>query len=368
VTIERILLTGAAGFLGRAILRELEGPLRDRADPLCEIRLLDCNGEGLPEAPGYRSFVGSVTDEALLARACEGVDAILHAAAVIDWGHAPRARVREVNVRGTERIVEAACRAGVPTFVYTSSMDAVCGKRPIVDADESIPYPDPFLNVYSETKARAEQAVMSAHGRERVRRAGEDGEQPGRLATCVIRPCGMYGEGDPYHVAGVLAALRQGSLSMRPGDGTARFEHVYVGNVAHAHVLAMRRLHAGDPGVGGRAYFVTDDSPTLDFLEFMEPIVEGLGLSLPPRTRRVPYPVMLAVATAMEAAAFVSRPLRAWTPVLTRSSVRFVCRTHTFDGSRARRELGYEPIYSWDESLARTVDWWRSELGARSRS
>jgi nucleoside-diphosphate-sugar epimerase len=70
----------------------------------------------------------------------------------------------------------------------------------------------------------------------------------------------------------------------------------------------------------------------------------------------------------MEAAAFVSRPLRAWTPVLTRSSVRFVCRTHTFDGSRARRELGYEPIYSWDESLARTVDWWRSELGARSRS
>jgi nucleoside-diphosphate-sugar epimerase len=361
MSIERILLTGAAGFLGRALLRELEAPLRSEADPLREIRLLDWNGEGLPEAEGYQSFVGSVTDEALLARACEGVDAVLHAASIIDWGQTPRDRVREVNVTGTERIIEAARRAGVPTLVYTSSMDVVCGKRPVVEVDESVPYPDPFMNVYSETKALAEQSVLAAHGRARARRPGESGEGAARLATCAIRPCGMYGERDPYHVANIVKVVRDGSLSVRPGDGHARFEHVYVGNVAHAHLLAMRRLHDGDASVGGRAYFITDDSPVLDFLEFMEPIIEGIGLALPPRDKRISYPVMMTVAAAMEAAAFAIRPFYAWTPVLTRSSVRFVCQTHTFDGSRAKRELGYEPLYSWDESLARTIAWWRDQ-------
>jgi len=119
--------------------------------------------------------------------------------------------------------------------------------------------------------------------------------------------------------------------------------------------------------VCGQAFFITDDTPALNFLEFMEPIVEGVGLSLPPRNRRVPYPVMWIAAVASELWALVGKPFGVPPPVLTRSSVRFICRTHTFDGSKARRCLGYAPKYGWDESLERTIAWWREHAGLQRK-
>ncbi len=169
----------------------------------------------------------------------------------------------------------------------------------------------------------------------------------------------MFGEGDPYHVANVLKVVREGSLPFRPGNGRAAFQHVYVGNVAHAHVLAMRRLLEPGSPVAGEAYFVTDDTPAVNFLDFMEPILEALGHRLPPKSRRVPYPVMYALGAAAEGAAALCRPFYRFTPTLTRSSMRFVCHDHTFRGDKARKQLGYAPVYSEAESLERTIAWFR---------
>ena len=176
----------------------------------------------------------------------------------------------------------------------------------------------------------------------------------------------MYGEGDPYHVTNVLRVVREGKLRFRPGSGKAAFQHVYVGNVAHAHVLAMQSLLARGEAVG-QAYFVTDDSPAINFLDFMEPIIEALGYSLPPKNRRIPYGVMLAVGAVMEGAAALCRPIRPFTPTLTRSSVRFVCHDHTFSGAKLQRELGYAPVYKESESLERTIAYFR-EVEARRES
>jgi nucleoside-diphosphate-sugar epimerase len=173
----------------------------------------------------------------------------------------------------------------------------------------------------------------------------------------------MYGEGDPYHVANVLRVVRAGRLPFRIGDGRGAFQHVYVGNVAHAHVLALERLAQGDPKVGGQAYFITDDTPAVDFLEFMEQVLEPLGHSLPPRSRRIPYPVMFALGAVAEASAVLCRPFFRFVPTLTRSSVRFVCHTHTFDGAKARRELGYAPVYGEPEALERTIEYFRGLEG-----
>jgi nucleoside-diphosphate-sugar epimerase len=234
----------------------------------------------------------------------------------------------------------------------------------VVDVDETCPYPESYMNLYAETKAHAEQAVLAASGLPRTRRPDDPPEEAPILSTCAIRPCGMYGEGDPYHVANVLRVVREGNLPVRPGNGKAAFEHVYVGNVAHAHVLAMKRLAAGDAAVAGSAYFITDDTPAVNFLVFMEPIVEALGYSLPPRSRTVPYPVMLGVGALMEGIALLVRPFYKMTPTLTRSSVRFVCHDHTFNGDLARRELGYEPVYKHDECMARTIRWWQAQENA----
>jgi sterol-4alpha-carboxylate 3-dehydrogenase (decarboxylating) len=181
------------------------------------------------------------------------------------------------------------------------------------------------------------------------------------LTTCALRPCGMFGEGDPYHVANVLRIVREGSLPFRPGSGKARFQHVYVGNVARAHVLAMNGVLESDSPLAGQTYFITDDTPAINFFDFMEPILERLGESLPPRSRRVPYPVMFSLGAAMEAAAVICRPFFEFSPTLTRSSVRFVCHDHTFQGAKARRDLGYEPIYGEDEAIARTADYFAKQ-------
>lgn len=339
----RVLLTGGGGFLGRAILREAARP----DSGMAALRVLDLDPSRVTPGPGIERVQGDVCDAGLLREACADVDVVIHAASRVDWGQTTPEQLERVNVGGTQNVIDA-CRAqGVRGLVYTSSMDVVCGSAPVVDADETAPFPARFTNDYARTKALAETRVLAANGPE--------------LATCALRPCGMYGEGDPYHVANVLRIVKQGGLPARPGSGRARFQHVYVGNVAWAHLLAADRILDPQAKIGGEAWFVTDDTPAVDFFDFMEPILEALGHALPPRSRRIPYPVMLGLGALTEAAAFVYRPFRRIQPTLTRSSVRFVCHDHTFDGRKARRQLGYEPRYSEQEALARTIAWLRDD-------
>jgi nucleoside-diphosphate-sugar epimerase len=338
-----VLITGGAGFLGRALVDELleEGGW--------DLRVLDIAiREPLPD--GVTTIQADVLDEHALGRACAGADAIVHTAGLVDWGQATTARLEAVNVDGVRAVVRAARQHGVRALVHTSTMDVVCGTAPVVDADETTPFPDVFTNDYARTKAEGEAVALAA-----------DDE---RLRVCAVRPCGMFGERDPYHLPNVLRMLDAGRLPMRLGNGTARFQHVYVRNVAHAHVLALRDLLSDEPASTGQAYFVTD-ADAVDFFEHLEPIVTALGHRLP--ERRMPEPVAMAIATAMEGVAALTERvpfLPTFSPTMTRSSVRFVCHDHTFDGSKARRDLGYAPKYPPDMALERTIAWWREHRDA----
>jgi len=336
-----VLITGGGGFLGQAILRELRKP----GSGVSEIRTLDRHFPSGEPLPGVERLTADVCAYGDVLAACRGVDVVFHAASLIDWGQTTRTHLVDVNVGGTENVLRAAREAGVRGVVYTSTMDVVCGMDPVVDADEVTPYPSRFTNDYARTKALAEQRVLAADSPE--------------LHTCALRPCGMFGEGDPYHVANVLRVVKSGGLPVRLGDGRARFQHVYVGNVAHAHLLAMRDLLSPRPSARGEAYFVTDDCPPSNFFAFMEPILRELGYALPPESRRVPYPILLVLAGCVEAFAALCSPFFRLSPTLTRSSVRFVCHDHTFNGDKARRDLGYSPIYKEAESLARTIEYFR---------
>jgi len=350
MSVERVLLTGGAGFLGRAILRELSKPAAVAVCAPKEVRIFDLVRADTAGHANVVSITGDICDYPALLRACQGVDIVLHAASLVDWGQATSQRLAAVNIGGTDNVVRACREAGVSALVYTSTMDVVCGASPVVYADETAPSPARFTNEYARTKAAAEQRVLRAHGSD--------------LATCALRPCGMFGEFDPYHVENVLRIVREGSLPFRLGNGKASFQHVYVGNVAHAHALALRSLLSPDSAAAGQAYFITDDFPAINFFDFMQPIVEALGYALPPRSRSVPYPVMLTVGSVLELFAWMCRPFVRINPTLTRSSVRFVCHEHTFDGSKARRDLGYDPIYGEAESLSRTIDYFRGRQAA----
>ncbi len=336
----RVLLTGGGGFLGGALLREIARP----ESGIDFVRVLDLDTSAVAASENVEAVEGDVRDDALVRESCRGVDVVVHAASQVDWGQTTPAHLEEVNVGGTETVIRACRETGVRGLVYTSTMDVVCGARPVVDADETLPFPDRFTNDYARTKALAEERVLAAND--------------GALATCALRPCGMFGERDPYHIANVLKVVKENGLPFRPGSGRARFQHVYVGNVAWAHLLAARAILDPPRGVAGEAFFVTDDSPAVNFFEFLEPILEAVGHPLPPRSRRVPYPVMWTLGAASEAAAFLCRPFLKMQPTITRSSVRFVCHTHSFDGRKLRERLGYTPPFSEKEALDRTIAWW----------
>ena len=150
----------------------------------------------------------------------------------------------------------------------------------VVDAeDEDLAYPDVHLyGAYAASKMEAERLVLAAHA-------------PPHLGTAVVRPTGLYGERDPYHVPNVLRAARSWQLLMRLGSPNVVFQHTYVANVAHAHVCCDAELRRRPKAVGGRAFIVTD-GPASNFFEFMRPFVEQDGRWFPPRWLFLPRAIV----------------------------------------------------------------------------
>jgi nucleoside-diphosphate-sugar epimerase len=162
-------------------------------------------------------------------------------------------------------------------------------------------------------------------------------------ATCALRPVGMYGPRDRYHLGNILAMARKGNR-LRLGSGRACFSHAYSENVAHAHVCAATHLFPGSP-VSGRAYFIGDHYPADNFFAFMDPFLEALDLPVP--RRRIPYPVAYGLACVTEIVAPRSN--------FKRFAVVRTCVDHTYRHDRAEQDFGYRPIVSREEAFRRTL-------------
>ncbi len=357
-----VLVTGGAGYLGRVLVHELLEPHGNTDLVARRVRVLDRVSFAAaartdhrdylvgPEDPRVEELQGDIRDQDLLRRACEGVDLVFHCASVVDWGHHPLSYLRDVNLEGTRRVVHACREAGVRALVYTSTEDVIFTGAPIRGGDESLPFPSRHVNGYCETKAAAEQFVLRSNG-------------PG-LRTTALRPGGIWGEADPFHVSALLQMAQRGAF-VRLGDGASRSLQVYVHNVAHAHVLAGRSLLSAEPTAAGKVYFVTD-SPAANFFDYFEPVVRGAGGRVLPRWLSVPRGLAYGLGALMDGAAWALRPVIRLTPQLSRFAVTYTCQDFIFSGKRARQELEYEPIFSEAESYARTTDWFR-EFGPVKR-
>lgn len=307
------LVTGAAGFVGQAVVRRLlaEGErVRGLALP---------NDARLPElrALGAVEVVeADVTDAKALAACVDGVDCVVHSAALVH-GWYPWARYRAVNVGGTQAVARAAHAAGVRRFVHVSTSD-VFG---IARRDEIIDERTPFRvwhEPYQDTKIEAERWLWDFH-----RTHG--------LPLTVIYPGWVYGPGDRALFAGFAAAIRDGLLVFWQRDTLLAWVH--VDNLADAIVLAARA-----PQAVGEGYLVHDDAagPTLEAL--CARLAALLGR--PFRPRYVPYAVAFAAAAALQAAWRVL-PLRGAPPVFTSDVKAF---GHRWRFSTAKlRALGWKP-------------------------
>jgi nucleoside-diphosphate-sugar epimerase len=312
---ESALVTGASGFLGGHVVRDLQA----------HGYTVTAAGRRAAALPEGATFVGDLDD---LGRFDLPVDVVVHCAALSSpWGR--WSEFEHANVTGTARAFEYARRVGARRFVHVSSPGIYAAPRDRLAIREHEVDPSHPMNHYIRSKLHAEALLRAASVRS------------DRPEVVVLRPRGIIGPGDPALVPRLLRVHERVGVPLMHG-GRGLVDLTAVENVA----LAVR-LAAEVPEAAGHAFNITNGDPR-PFVELLDQLLTGLGLPL--RHRRLPAGVVYDIAGVLEAICGVlpGRP----EPPVTRYTVSTITHSQTLDITRAREVLGYEPTVTLDESLA----------------
>lgn len=331
-------VTGATGMVGSHLASELAS--RGVA-VRCLVR--KTSDTALLEQLGVETVTGDVTDPSdTLRQAIGDSEVVFHCAAMVDdW--APREDMVRVNVDGTTHLLEAC--ADLPSlrrFVMVGSM-VVLGMGPQINLDETAPLVHTGDN-YNYTKILACEAALA--------KAQERG-----VPVAICRPPYIYGPRDRQFFPRIFEALRDGEFKFI-GDGNQPITLVYVRNLVRALLLAAE----AEDLPPGEVFHVTDGE-SVTRRELVELICEEMGYERP--TAHVPLGVAKLAMPIVELVA----KLQGKRPILNRFRMKFMATPLTFDISKARRVLGYEPVEPPRESLRQTIRWFAEhhpEMAARA--
>ena len=338
------MVTGGTGFLGQRIVQELIQP--DSLFEVKQLRIFAINARVTFDDARISVVQGDVRNEEHVMKAVDGVDVVIHAAAMVDWGTKKPKEVYDVNFNGTKNILNACLHHGVKALVSTSSVDAIYTGKPLRDIDESGPYPAVYSNMYGQSKSEAEQLVLKSSNE--------------NLKTAVIRPADIWGEDDPYHLKALFDMANKG-FYVRLGNGSSKCQHVYVGNCAHGHVMLAKALIEGNEKVEGQAYFVTD-SPAENFFTFFDRIVLATGQRIWPRNLWIPKNIGWCIGAISELIAVLMRPIKYYNPNFSRFAVNYTCTDLTFSSKKAERDFGYSNKYTITMAVNNTVRYYKEKI------
>ena len=323
-----VAVSGAAGFIGSAVVRRLLATGR-RVRLLLEPGASTVNANDLP-AEVERVTV-DVCDYDGMARALDNTSAFYHLAAIYRvWTPDPRAIYR-VNVEGTTTSLLAAKAAGVPRIIYTSSIAAVglAGDGKLADETFAFNLFD-IANEYLLTKWLSERIAMNFAA------AG--------LPIVVVNPAFPFGPRDraPTPTGKMVLSMLQGRV---PGYGPGGFCAVDVDDVAVAHVTAEARGRIGERYILG--------AHNVSFREFLEVCSRVSGQKMP--RLYMPGAMGTLAASAME---LWSDHVSHKEPLATRKSVQYLQRNVFFDCSKAKNEL-LMPVTPLETTIERAVRFFR---------
>ncbi|MGZ5337600.1 MAG: NAD-dependent epimerase/dehydratase family protein [Solirubrobacterales bacterium] len=281
----RALVTGASGFLGGVVCDALSAANHG------SIAMVRRSGSA---PPGTLEVQADLSDTRKLARVLEDQrpDAVIHLAAEIA-SQRSEAKIQEVNVEGTRRLLDACRAVGNPRFLFASTVVTGDAKGELLTEDTNLP-------------------VETAYGRSK--QEGERLVRDSGLDTVIIRPSHVYGPGGWYE-SEFVNRLRQPGRFAVIGSGKNLWDVVRVEDVAAAFVEAMEKAP------GGSLYHVADDEP-ITFYDFVATTAAALGVGKP---RRVP--------------AFIARLAAGADPV------KAVTRSARSSNEKIKRELGWAPRF-----------------------
>lgn len=310
-----VLVTGASGFVGRALCRALEtGGRAVRAA---------VRREGVTEDSPRSVFVGEIGPDTDWRSALQDIEVVVHLAARVhvmrEVAADPLAEYRRVNTAGTERLAWAAAQAGIKRLVFVSSIKAngeeTCD-RPFTEADPPRP-----VDAYGISKWEAEQALRKVS------------EKTG-LEIVILRPPLVYGPGIGGNFLSLWKAIDKG-FPLPLGAVRNRRSLIYLGNLVDAIMRCIEH-----PAAAGKTY-VLRDGEDVSTPELVRRIAKTLGR--PARLLPVPQPLL---ATGMR--------LTGRSELIARLLGSLVV-----DDALIRAELSWNPRYSMAEGLRDTAQWFR---------
>lgn len=327
---DRLLVTGATGLVGshiaeQAVQRGIKTRVvvRESSDTTF-LKTLDCE-----------IVHGDVSDPSSLTSAVDGVTAIVHCAAMVgDWG--PTEPYRQVNVGGTDNLVQAALATGtLKKFVHVSSL-GVYPARDHFGTDETV-QPDPQgIDGYTLTKIESEQLVLKYVA-------------DSQLPAIVLRPGFIYGTRDRTVLPRIFEKLADGKFAFL-GSKDTLVNNTYVGNLCDAVFIAIaNEEHIGE-------CFNITDGRTVTKGEFIQTIAEAAGYKMP--TKVVPLPVAKALAKVMEGTWKLLGKKEA--PLLSNAKIKFLGLNLDYCIDKAKHKLDYDPATDFTDAMRTTVEWFKS--------
>ncbi|HFA47724.1 MAG TPA: NAD-dependent epimerase/dehydratase family protein [Bacteroidetes bacterium] len=313
----KIFITGASGFIGGAIAKQLK-----EKHEIYAMARSEGSAEKIRQlgATPVQCSLKHVKKEDL-----HNCDLIVHAAAYVEaWG--TRQQYWEINVEGTQQLTEVAKEAGVKKFIHISSEATLFYGQPMDNIDETYPYPKRTPYLYSETKAEAEKIVIAAN-------------LPGVFETISIRPRMVWGPGDRTVLPEVKKMIAAGSF-MWVNNGAALTSTTHIYNLVKGVELAIEK------GKGGEIYFITDDE-IVTFKKFLTDMLATQNI-VPPN-KSIPGWLLSFMAYVIE---------KTWRlfgikkePPITRFAADIIAVNCTINIGKAKRELGYKPVISIAEGM-----------------
>lgn len=329
------------GFVGAAIVTAL-----NEHYPGCDIVVLDKSTgksglNGIRKHGKVHSFQVDITSPAdvktLLCKVKP--DLVIHTAGYVPalskrYSRHVQPLVEQINVEGTRNVLDATIKSGCRGLIYTSSCCAVTDDLHgyFANIDERWPVSTKSLP-YGESKVQAEALVLSANS--------------SNFATCVIRPAVIFGEDDYQLIPSIHACIAKFETPFRLGDGMNMWDTVYVGNVGHAHALAVKNL-LSSRSAAGEVFFIQNNEP-ITFRDFTLAIWKEFG-HYPPFEMEIPKSLGYLVGILAECWTWIS----AKPTTISRGSVLDACAMRYASGDKAKQILGYEPVVSLEVGLRRS--------------
>lgn len=317
------LVTGASGFLGSHVTRQLVA----RGENVRVLLRASSNNRAIADLP-LEYVTGDLRDPASLARALSGVTRVFHVAADYRLWAKRKQDIYDSNVGGTRNLLEVAKRAGVSQFIYTSTVATIAVDRPEHPSEFTDAKLEEMVGHYKRSKWQAERLVL-------------DSAKQG-FPAIVAMPTTPVGPWDwkPTPTGKIILDFLNGKM---PGYVETGLNFVGVEECAAGHLLVS------DKGKVGERYLLGAENLMLK--EMLDTLAKITGLSAP--KLKIPHGLALGVAYANT----VFSRLLGREPGIPVEGVKIAQHMMFVDVKRAQKELGFKPG-SVAAALERAARWY----------